>query len=114
MIDIIKNLNFVNLGWQIFTPLIFMLIDIITGYIQSLINKTTDSSIMREGLMHKCLLIIIIFLGFIIEFAFSLKAVSIAICMYIVVMELTSILENLKKAGINLQILEYFDKGGKK
>lgn len=114
MIDIIKNLNFVNLGWQIFTPLIFMLIDIITGYIQSLINKNTDSSIMREGLMHKCLLIIIIILGFIIEFAFSLKAVSIAICMYIVVMELTSILENLKKAGINLQILEYFDKGGKK
>ena len=110
MEEFFKNLQFVNIGWQIITPLIFMVADVITGYLQAIINKNVDSSIMRKGLMHKIMLILIIILGFVIHFAFNFSSISIAICLYIVVMECSSILENLKKAGIELKILEFFNK----
>ena len=42
-----SNLNFNSVMWEIFTPLIFSLSDIITGYIQALINKNVDSQKMR-------------------------------------------------------------------
>lgn len=100
--DIIKDLNFSNIMWQILTPLIFSLADIITGYIQAIINKNLDSQKMRTGLLHKVLIIIIIILSFIIQYAFSIKYVSSVVCIYVFVMEIVSILENLKKAGIDI------------
>ena len=57
---------------------------------------------MREGLLHKCLLIVAIVIGYVIEYAFNLKLVAQIITIYICVMELMSILENLKKAGVDL------------
>lgn len=48
MQELIQNLEFSNIIWQIVAPLIFSLFDIITGYIQSVINKNTDSTIMRN------------------------------------------------------------------
>lgn len=100
--DIIKNLNFSNIMWQILTPLIFSLADIITGYIQAIINKNLDSQKMRTGLLHKVLIVIIIILSFIIQYAFSIKYISSVVCIYVVIMEIISILENLKKAGIEI------------
>lgn len=100
--DIIKNLNFSNIMWQILTPLIFSLADIITGYIQAIINKNLDSQKMRTGLLHKVLIVIIIILSFIIHYAFSIKYISSVVCIYVVIMEIISILENLKKAGIEI------------
>lgn len=57
---------------------------------------------MREGLLHKCLLIVAILIGYVVEFAFGLTAVAQVITIYICVMEVMSILENLQKAGIDL------------
>lgn len=114
MDEIISSLTFVNFGWQIITPLILMACDIVSGYIQAIINHTIDSSIMRKGLCHKILLILIIFVGVIIQYAFNFPAISVAICLLITIMEISSILENIKKAGIDLQILKYFNKEEKK
>lgn len=106
MEEIIKTLTFSNIAWQVITPLIFSGLDIITGYIQAVINKNVDSKVMREGLLHKCLLIVAIVIGYVVEYAFNLKAVASIITIYICVMEIMSIAENLKKAGIELKIFD--------
>lgn len=100
--DLIKNLNFSSVMWQIATPLIFSISDIITGYIQALINKNVDSQKMRVGLLHKVLILIIIVLSFTIQFAFNIKYIASFVCIYVTLMEIVSILENLKKANIDL------------
>ena len=102
MEEILNNVAFSNIFWQIIAPLIFSGLDILTGYIQAVINKNVDSKVMREGLLHKCLLIVAIVIGYVIEYAFNLKLVAQIITIYICVMELMSILENLKKAGVDL------------
>lgn len=103
MEEILNNLAFSNIIWQVITPLIFSGLDILTGYIQAVINKNVDSKIMREGLLHKCLLIVAIIIGYVIEYAFNLNLVAQAITIYICIMEVMSILENLKKAGVDLK-----------
>lgn len=100
--EMVKVLNFSTYYWQILTPIIFNCADVVTGYIQAVINKDVDSSKMREGLLHKCLLIIIVILSVVSDFAFSLNIISKVVCCYIVLMEITSILENIQSAGIDL------------
>ena len=100
IIYILDQLDFSSILWQIMTPLIFSMADIITGLIQAIINKNLDSQKMRMGLLHKTLLIIIILLGFTLDFTFNLNFVSRAICIFVIAMETISIAENMKKAGI--------------
>lgn len=98
----IQNLDFTNIFWQIGTTLFFMLGDIISGVVSAIILKNLDSQKMREGLLRKVLLILIVLLGFVVGGAFKITFVSKAVCIYIIVMETISILENVKKAGIDL------------
>lgn len=99
---IINNLNFSSLSWQLVGTLIFMLGDIISGVISAIIQNNLDSQKMREGILRKILLILIIILSFVIQFMFKLSIISKIVCIYIIVMEVISIAENLKKAGIDL------------
>lgn len=99
---ILQQFDFSNIAWQIMTPLIFSMCDIITGLIQAIINKSVDSQKMRVGLLHKTLLIIIIILGFTLDFTFNLNFVSKSICVFVIGMEIISITENLKKSGLNV------------
>ena len=57
---------------------------------------------MREGILRKILLILVVILSFIFQYAFNIPAISKVVCIYIIVMEIISILENVKKAGIDL------------
>ncbi len=102
MEELVHTLSFSNIIWQVITPLIFSGLDIVTGYIQAIINKNVDSKVMREGLLHKCLLIVAILIGYVVEYAFNITAVAQVITTYICIMEVMSILENLKKAGVDL------------
>ena len=102
MENLVQTLTFSSIAWQIIAPLIFSGLDILTGYIQAVINKNVDSKVMREGLLHKCLLIVAIIIGYVVEYAFGIKAVAQVITVYICVMEVMSIAENLKKAGLDL------------
>ena len=63
---------------------------------------------MREGLFHKIGLVLCVVLGYLIDFAqvylnlgFSVPVTG-AICTYIVLMEISSILENLCEMNPNL------------
>lgn len=100
--EILENINFSNIAWQILAPLIFSFCDIVTGFIQAIINKNVDSQIMRTGLLHKVLIIIIILISFIADFSFNINFVSKIVCGYVIIMETTSILENMKKAGLDV------------
>ena len=102
ILEIVQNLNFSNLFWQIITPVIFSLADIVTGYIQAVINKNVDSQKMRQGLYHKVLIILVLFLSFVLGLAFNIMSIPTFACVYVVLMELFSIVENLKKAGIDI------------
>ena len=98
----IQNLDFTNTFWQVGTTLFFMLGDIISGVVSAVILHNLDSQKMREGLLRKVLLILIVLLAFVVGGAFKITFVSKAVCIYIIVMETISILENVKKAGIDL------------
>lgn len=104
--EIIETLNFSSILWQILTPIIFSLCDFLTGFIQAIVNKNLDSQIMRKGLLHKLLIIIILILSFVIDKTFNLPIISKIVCVYIILMEAVSIFENLSKAGVNLGKLE--------
>ena len=102
MEELILSLNFATLGWNIGLPLILILVDVVSGIIQALINDDFHSTTMRQGLYHKVLEILVIVVAFALQFAFNSELVSTVIMGYIVVMELASILENLTRAGLNL------------
>lgn len=104
--NLINTLNFSSIIWQIATPLIFSLGDVLTGFIQAIINNEVQSKVMREGLLHKTLIIIIVFLSFVASLTFNISLISKAVCIYVIVMETMSILENLGKAGIKIEIID--------
>lgn len=100
--QIINSLNFTTIFWQGGATLLFMVGDIVSGIIQAVINKSLDSQKMREGLLRKSLLILVVILSFIAQYAFNIPSVSKIVCIYIIIMEIISIMENLKKGGIDL------------
>lgn len=99
---IIETLTFSNMLWQILTPILFSIADIITGFIQAVINNDVDTTKMRTGLLHKILITLILFLSIILDNTFSLNFCCKGVSIYIIVMEILSICENLTKAGINI------------
>lgn len=105
ILELLKTLDFSNFGWQIATPIIFSVADIITGLIQAIINDDVKSKKMREGLLHKTLIIIVLLLSVVASETFSINIISKFVSVYIILMETISIFENLKKAGVDFDNL---------
>lgn len=97
---ILNEIKFTNDFWIIILPLILMALDVITGYINAWIKKEVSSSIMRKGLGHKFAEIIYIAIGLVTSLAFGVSEIEYFISIYIIVMELLSILENCEKLGL--------------
>lgn len=112
--EVIQSLDFSSVGWMIATPIIFSIFDIVTGFIQAVINKDVESSKMRVGLLHKILICIVLVSGFVFDLSFNLPIIPKFISAYIVIMEIISILENLKKAGIDFSVFIDFFKLSKR
>lgn len=109
--ELINQLNFSNILWQIGTVLFFMLGDIISGIIQAIINDDLSSKIMKKGLYHKALILLIVLSSFILSKAFNIDLLFKAISIYIIIMEIISILENCSKAGLDVSwITKFFRK----
>lgn len=91
--------------WFIGLALVLSLFDIVSGWIKAAISRSFSSTKMREGLWHKMLLMLIISLAVILQgftahigdTGWSLPLI-IPVCSYIAVMEVSSILENVKDA----------------
>ena len=84
----------------------FIGFDLLTGFLQALITGTFKSSIMRKGLLNKLLIISVVAFTILVDFTprffdigFSLPIFT-PVCVYIVIMELASIVENLRKTKL--------------
>ena len=94
--------------------LVFIIFDIVTGWLKAWYTSTTDSTIMRKGLFHKLAEILALFFGYTCEYFFPLCGIEIeipivtGITVYLVLMETTSIVENI--ATMNPQLAEMLNK----
>lgn len=90
--------------------LMFIAMDILTGWMKAVATATTNSSIMRVGLFHKLGEIMAILFGYACEFAFPYVGIAISIPLvesigtYIILMEVASVVENIMQ--INPQLKE--------
>lgn len=87
----------------------FVLLDLLTGLIKAFKEKSYSSTVMREGLYHKTGSILCVVFGLLVDYAQSFIdigisiPVAIPICVYIILMEIGSIIENV--CSINPQIM---------
>ena len=86
--------------------LVFIVLDILTGYLAAARNGNLNSTVMREGLWSKLGEICSIVLGFVAEFTVSVYGsdfitfkcdlpIATGVCAYIALYEFTSIIENI-------------------
>ena len=96
-----------------------MCADVVVGFIQAAINNRLSSTKMRQGLLHKVLILILIFVCLAIEIGIS-HTVKLpydiptceVVCGYVIVMELVSILENIARGYpefANSQLFKLFN-----
>ena len=87
----------------------FIALDFVTGLIKALATHSFTSTQMRQGLFHKVALLLCMILGFLVDHAQGYidlgitVPVAAAVCVYICLMEITSIIENICK--INPEIV---------
>lgn len=93
----------------------FMLLDLLTGFAQAVINKCVESTKMKTGLMHKCGFLLAIIFGCLCEYAMGYidlgftVPVQDAVCLFIILTEIVSNLENLAKISPELANSKFMD-----
>lgn len=94
--------------------LLFILFDIITGLIKALASHSYESRVMRQGLFHKLGEIVCFIFGVVCDIFLPYLGVSLpvsiaqSICVYIVIMEIGSVIENI--GAINPDLAKYLHK----
>ena len=101
LLHFVGQFDFRNEWWVLFTPLIIMGIDVVTGVVTAWAKQTFNASIMRAGLAKKAGEILILVVGELISYGMLLPdSIMNGISFYIIFMEIMSILENLDELGI--------------
>lgn len=110
-------------SWGIALACVMMVADVVVGFIAAVINEELSSNKMRKGLLHKVLMLILIFACLAIEIGIS-HTVALpydvptceVVCGCVVVMELMSVLENIAKGYPELKdsaLFKLFNLGDK-
>lgn len=79
----------------------FIVLDFVTGLTKAFKSGSFSSTKMREGLFHKAGLVLVVVLGVLVDYAQSYLDLGIsvpvaaAVCTYVILMEISSILENV-------------------
>lgn len=79
----------------------FILMDMVTGLVKAFMEKAYNSSIMREGLFHKIGSVLVVTFATLVDYAQVYMDLGItvpvttAVCSYIILMEIGSIIENV-------------------
>ena len=98
----------------------FIMLDMISGLVKSLKSKSFSSSIMREGLFHKCGSVLCIVFAWLVDYAQTFidigvtVPITLTVCGYIVLMEIGSIIENVSKINPEIvpeKLKEFMKKG---
>lgn len=89
--------------------LIFIAFDVLTGWLKALITASTNSSVMRTGLMRKVGELLAVIFGYVCQYCLPMIGVNVdvpfagAISTYIVLMETASVIENICVMNPNLR-----------
>lgn len=79
----------------------FILLDFVTGLVKAFKKKEFTSSVMRQGLFHKAGSILVVMFGALVDYAQAYIDLGVSIpvattiCIYICLMEIGSIIENV-------------------
>lgn len=94
--------------WAVIVPLAFVALDVVTGLAKAVAKRELDSTKMRDGLFHKGAFVLAIVLAILCEVSmrhmdlgFSVPLLA-SVSAYVVLTELTSILENLAELNPEL------------
>lgn len=89
-------------AWGIALACVMMVADMVVGFIVAVINEKLSSTKMRNGLLHKVLMLVLIFICLAIEIGVSHTGAlpydvptCEVVCGYIIIMEFVSVLENI-------------------
>ena len=102
MEELIKNIQFSSTWWAIASPLILIIIDVLTGVVIAWKNNNFMSSKMRAGLSKKFGELVYVIIGILIKFAIGVDLILHFAVGYICLMEISSLLENCDKLGVKL------------
>ena len=101
LLQFVSQFDFRNDWWVLFTPLIIMGVDIITGVVKAWVNKNFEASIMRTGLGKKAGEVAILIAVELLSYALNLPDIVMnCVSFYIIFMEVMSVLENADELGI--------------
>ena len=101
--QLINQINFASPTWVFIVPLILMALDVATGFLNAFIKHEVKSSVMRTGLAKKAGEVVILVIGELIVYATVIPVktqIMNFLSIYISLMELISILENLALLGV--------------
>ena len=105
MENITQEIQFTHRYWVILLPLFLMAADIVTGWIQASVNDTWESTKMRKGLFRKSGELSVIVVAYVVYVAISLPVdVPAFIAVYISIMEILSVCENIDQAGVPMPV----------
>ena len=99
----LSNITYSGAYWLFLLPAVWIGIDVITGWIQAIVNGVWDSTKMRKGLFRKGGEFLVVVAEFLTQCAIpALQEIHVArfASIYIVIMEVLSVIENLDQAGI--------------
>lgn len=104
-VEFIGKFHFANEILVLIIPTALMAIDVITGYVKAWALGTFSSKKMRLGLSKKTGELAIIIVGELLSFSLGLpKYIMNGIAIYIIFMEVVSIIENAEKMGVPLPV----------
>lgn len=106
--------------WAVIAACVMMVMDIVTGFAGAVVTGSISSTKMREGIGHKAMLVMLVVLAVLVQ-TFSLHIgdmgwsipMIVPVCVYIVVMEVASVVENVIKAYPDLKdspLVHLFDR----
>lgn len=106
--------------WAILAACVMMAMDIVSGFVGAIVRGNVSSTKMREGLGHKAMLVLLVVLAVMVQ-AFTLHIgdmgwtvpLILPVCIYIVVMEVASVVENIVDAYPELkdtQLVKLFER----
>ncbi len=101
--EILKELSFADAYWVLLIPCALMALDVLTGVIQAWSSGHIKSYRMREGLGRKFGEVTILIIGGLFTIGLNIPSYIMAgFSLYIIIMELISLCENLDKMGVKI------------
>lgn len=111
-----------DIWWAFIAAVTFMVMDVVSGFLGAMKNKSLNSSKMREGLFHKGSLVMVMVLAYLMEiFVVHVPSLGFSVplfvptCTIVVCMEIISILENITEINPALKaskLMQLFEKCG--